>query len=134
MFQCWKACLGNGSYCLLHTKMRIEEIETLIKNWCKKAGIDKWKLFIEKVQKSSRPEDLHKLIELDIFASIVQECLDVKLTKEQKSLFFNTSGRVNNGKQEINISLIYSTKFLMEVEKMYNRLKIQDNEVDDAVD
>lgn len=47
-------------------------------------------------------------------------------------LLQNTSGRILKGKQFINISLIYSTQFMLDIIKMYDRLNVSDDEGDDA--
>ena len=133
-FQCWQASIGNGNYCFLHNKMHSEEVENLVKNWCVKAGKKKWKEFSKKVRQHSNPEDQHKLIELTKFEKLVKVYLNRTITPKEKDLFVNTSGRMINGTWSINVSLIYSTKFLMEIENLYSKLDIEEDEEDDAVD
>jgi len=94
----------------------------------------KWGHFSRKVMEAANPEDNHKIIELEQFEKIISEVLGLKLTEKQKELLFNTSGRIIHGKKFINISPIYSQKFLLEVRNLYHNLKIQENEEDDAVD
>lgn len=65
---------------------------------------------------------------------MIKVFLNRTITPKEKELFVNTSGRLINGTQSINISLIYSTKFLMEIENLYNKLDVEENEEDDAVD
>jgi len=56
------------------------------------------------------------------------------LSEEEKNMLCNTTGRVINGQKMININLIYSTKFLLAVQNMYNKLDVVENEADDAID
>lgn len=49
-------------------------------------------------------------------------------------LLLNTSGRILKGKQYINISLIYSTQFMLDIMKLYDKLNVEYCEDDDAVD
>lgn len=74
------------------------------------------------------------MIQIDKFEKLIKVFLNRTITPKEKELFVNTSGRLINGTQSINISLIYSTKFLMEIENLYNKLDVEENEEDDAVD
>lgn len=49
-------------------------------------------------------------------------------------LLNNTSGRILEGQSYINVSLIYSTQFMLDIMKMYDKLNVSDCEDDDAVD
>jgi len=67
-------------------------------------GAEKWKVFQNKVKDKAAYEDSHKLIDLQTFENLVEEYLDKKLSDDDRSLLFNTSGRINNGVKQINIS------------------------------
>jgi len=77
----------------------------------KSSTADQWQAFTDKVKDNAGEEDNHKLVELSVFEKIVLDCLHCKLSSAQRGMLFNTSGRINNGVKQINISQIYSASF-----------------------
>lgn len=83
---------------------------------------------------NSAVEDNHKLIDLEKFAQLTKEHLNHELTEETRNLLYQTSGRISNGIKQINISSIYSTRFLMTVQKMYDNMEVNEADGDELVD
>lgn len=64
----------------------------------------------------------------------MEKCLHLKLTPEQQSLLFNTSGRLVNGKKNINVSGVYSASQEVKNREAYDKLQVEEFTEDDAID
>lgn len=118
----------------MHSKMHQDNVTKFYQQLYTKHGHRKWKEFSSSVKQQSNREDDYKLIDLEKLEAVLKEVLDEVLTAQQRNLLFNTSGRVSNGRKQINITQIYSTKFLIDLDKMYDKLPLIENEEDTAVD
>ena len=118
----------------MHNKMHQDNVTRLYQQLYTKHGHRLWKAFAGKIKAHSNREDDYKLIDLDKFEAVLSEVLSEKLTDQQRTLLFNTSGRISNGQKQININQIYSTKFLIDLDNMYEKLPLIENEEDTAVD
>lgn len=91
-------------------------------------------MFKKKVMEQAAAEDNHKLIDLDKFAQLSKEHLNHEIPENIRQLLYHTSGRISNGVKQINISSIYSTRFLMAIQKMYDNMEVIDDDDDEIVD
>ena len=127
--KCWQAIAGIGKFCSLHQKMNQDNAEIIFSKIFKKLG-SKWSRFIYELKKNAHEDDPQQIF-LSNFVKVLNK-YGYEMAEQEQEVIGDAYPGIDEGeKKKLNIARLYDQKYNLVMNKMYHKVDVHDNQVQD---